>query len=292
MNRMSNWLKAGSLSLAMPLVVSALGCAVAPAGDETQKSGESVGATTEAFGGYWVYTQNVYSATSLDLGVDTNKSCFLAGVSGNLSSWAGLETVTQGTYIAVDRRNGHYFLDISPSADGASVAGIEVGAKAICLPTVTNRTAPVFHIEGYSNAAPTLLAPATKGRQCFLTGIQNTYNFSDPKQAFQHAGDSLRVYQSGGNWYLTATGVAAGYAACVDVNGAYNPWEWIAPSSGTINEPLASTSGGVQCLLSGIGGNFQQGNSWADGVDIGLKSSAQWQMTVSNGKTGWSTCVW
>lgn len=292
MNRMSNGLKACSLSLAMASMVVGMGCAVAPAGDDAPKGGESVAATNEAFAGYWIYTQHVYSATSLDLGVDTNKTCFLSGVSGNLTSWAGLETETQGTYITVDRRNGHYYLDISPSEDGSTVAGVEVGAQAICLPTVKNRVDPVFLLEGYSSTAPVVIAPATPGRQCFLTGVENIYRYGDPKQAFETAGDSLRVYEQNGNWYLAATGVAAGYAACVDVNGAYNQWEYIAPTTGTINEPLAGTAGGVQCVLAGIGGNFDEGNSWADGVGIGLQSSTQWQMTVSNGKRGWATCVW
>jgi hypothetical protein len=289
--RIATWKNLCGLSLALPMALAAMGCAIAPA-DGSEPKAEAIGTAEAAYSGYWNYTWNVSSASSLDLGVDTGKSCFLAGITGNLTSYAGLETVTQGTFVNVDIRNGHYFLDISPSADGVSVAGQMIGATVICLPTIGHRTTPVTHAGWSSSTAPTLIAPATAGRRCFLTGVENVSDFSDAHQAFGESTDSLQVFQSSGNWYLGGTGIAAGSAGCVDVDGSNSGWEYIAPTKGTITEKMAAASGGVQCLLTGIGGDFQA-DSWSDGVTITEQESLlQWNMTVSNGKTGWSNCVY
>jgi hypothetical protein len=287
MNGMAIWKHVCAVSLALPLAFAAEGCAVQTADGTSAPADEKVATSSEAFNGGWGYTWNVSSQSSLDMGADANKSCFLAGVTGNLVSELGFETVTQGSYVQINRRNGHYYLDIDPS-----VGGEPEGGTVFCVPTVANRTTPVTHFNWNSQTAPTFLGAATPGRQCFLTGVENISEQSEAHQDFSEAGDSLQVFKSGNSWYLGGTGVAAGQAACVDVSGVAGGWEWIAPTYGTATHDLAGAGGGVTCMLTGIGGSFKA-NSWSDGVVISEEQSLlKFQMTVSNGKTGWTTCVY
>jgi hypothetical protein len=206
-------------------------------------------------------------------------TCFLAGVSGTL--W-------ESSYATVYGSDNTWFLDVQPPT---SEPGDEVAAKAVCLNTSD------YSATGYStftNGTKTLSSTAG-GTQCFLSSVFSSYS------SFWF-GASASISVDGSNWVLTTSGLdgdgSDGVGAiCLPVPGAWT-YEWnhttgtytIANPGGTPSWQ-DTESNPVACGIRGISGEFQGDAS--DGVDMNWPSSwgGYWNMTATNGKYGWLTCL-
>ena len=55
--------------------------------------------------------------------------------------------------------------------------------------------------------------------------------------------------------------------------------------------PLSQNPGSVTCLLTGVGGHFND-NDWVDGAYVSYDPGIiQFYMNTKNGHTGWANCV-
>ena len=264
------------LWMAMPLAFFAVGCG----GEMPEDTGapvadEALAETEQAVGlagSYWWGTTNNGNTTT-NLGTATDRTCFLTGVQGNLKPTVAGNSSFVGLYIY----NGDWWVTVTHFNSKALSAGVQ------CISTDTNRTAEVTWTEG---TAAKLLGAVTGQRRCFLTRVES-------RGGFVTNADHVRVWNDGLNWYLGGDLSAAGgaRARCVDVPTEHSGWHYIAGDPGGFTANMAYDPGGVACLLSGIGGHFTA-NSFTDGVSIDYNSGTRyWEMTVVNGKRGWSSCV-
>jgi len=267
-----------------PLALFAAACA---APTDTDRQDPAVSATSQAFSGYssWIWRVNDGGTAPADLGSDTSQTCFLSGVGGNLKSLDA--PGTPGNYagspeVNVFRQGGHYWLAVYSTDAGYSLEG-----QAKCIPTVQGRTAVSTWSTGH---AAVNLGAATSTRRCFLTSVRNDDTYFPSVESWAHDDDYVHVWSDGSDWWLGGNGHAMGSAACVDVNTGDGTWHWIAGTTGSYTQDLAYNSGGVQCLLTGIGGRFRT-NDWDDGIYTHYHGDTrQWVMTLDNAKQGWASC--
>jgi len=136
---------------------------------------------------------------ALDLGVVAGRTCFLAGVWGNLQPASGGYSQVQ-----VIQSGGHWGLQIVP-------AGNPLGGTAVCVPGNTVKAGSWF-----SGAGETDLGSGAT-RRCFLSGVININGFTA-------SSDYVRVRKVGDTWFLGGN-IPAGKdvraaATCVDVPSA------------------------------------------------------------------------
>lgn len=288
------------MKLAYAALIAALpltgGCTAQTSDEAANGSNEQVGKTSEAFTGYWTWSRGLVSNTTLawPLGSDKQMTCFLSGVGGVLRTEQGAMeppgSVYSGSYAGVEDQSGQWYLDTVDATGGEAVE-----ASTVCIPSVANQ------VTGYwttGMAAQVVIGDYKNhpNRQCGLTAVANSDPYySDSK--WKSSGDSVFVTHDNTNWYINGTGNAEGWAVCVDVGGAWNPWTW-EPWPGDANTinllhhiDHGSAPLGAQCFLTGIGGSFRD-NSWSDGVFVTYDSgSLDWNLSVSNYKLGEAVCV-
>lgn len=263
--------------MAVPFAAFAVGCGgelpeQAPA---TPEAAEAVAQTEQgvaATNTYWWGTSN-NGTTTTNIGTATDRTCFLSGVQGNLRPAIAGNPSSAGVYIY----NGNWMLFVSHLNSKALSAGV------VCISTDTNRTAEMTWTEG---SAARLLGAVTSTRRCFLTRVEGTGGFTTNS-------DYARVWNDGLNWYLggNLTGAGGARARCVDVPTDQGSWLYGAGDPGGFTANMTYDPGGVACMLTGVGGHFTA-NSFTDGVSIDYNSGTRyWEMTVVNGKRGWSSCV-
>jgi hypothetical protein len=256
-----------------PLALVALGCVGSPDADAAT---ESVGASSEAFSGYWGYSYGTTGNAVIDIGSSTDRTCFLTGVTARPSTNAEVSILPDGSQ--------DWVLTVDPNYQGMG------GAFASCVGSAAGRTPVVYWAGGPAKN----LGAVTASRRCFLTAVRMELGFNQD-------GDYVRIFTgldaNGVNsWWLGGVQssqdsyVSAG-AVCIDVSGDDGSWVYQAGDIGTTTIPLAYNPGGVDCFLTGIGGRFVTGN-WNDGVfitnQVGIN---QFTLTTVNGKTGWANCV-
>jgi hypothetical protein len=273
------------LFLAAPLALFAVGCgeglpeelpgAEASATPEAEVDSDSLATAEQAIGlggTYWWGTSN-NGNTATNIGTTANRTCFLTGVQGNLKpasagGWSSAGVFQSGT---------DYVMFVQHNNSKALSSGVQ------CINTATNRTPEVTWRQGQ---AAKVLGAATASRRCFLTMVESGGGFNANS-------DYARVWKDDYNWYLGGSLSAAGgaRAVCVDVAADYGGWLWIAGDPGGFTANLAYNPGGVACMLSGIGGQYDTSN-FSDGVSIDYNSGTRYfEMTVTNGKRGWGNCV-
>ncbi len=234
-------------------------------------------------GGYgeWdtgVVIQASYYGTSIPLsGTPADTTCFLAGISGTLKA---------GTWAAVTPDplpSGPWTLSVN--SDGL---GDEIEAKAVCLnlPFTYN----VFNQD--ENGSQTLASTAN-GTQCML------YSVSTDMGEFAN-GATATIGIVGNNWVLSVSGIdqyqSSVEAVCFEVPESYYYWWNNWTGTYTVKRSTWPTfqdtaANPVACGLRGISGAFD-GLAY-DGVDMNWPSAwgGYWNMTATNGKDGWLTCL-
>ena len=246
-------------------------CAVDVGQDSADPAaGQEVTARQDAFSAQWNFSWGVTQPSSIVLGPNNDRTCFLTGMVGDLGS--------NGSG-SVDISGANWVLNVKPE-------GSPLGAYARCVNTVANRTADV----PWQTGQPAVnIAVAAAHRQCFLTGLAgNTHGVSN--RGFRDEFDDVQVQKQGSTWLLGGhqSGGAIAKAACVDITTNVGSWLWVAGDN-TRKDPMASNPGDVTCFLTGIGGNFSKGD-WADGAFI-TEEKGQFFMNTKNRKRGWATCA-
>jgi hypothetical protein len=227
--------------------------------------------------GVWTFSWKCAGSCTLDLGTPTNRTCFLAGVRGDLTGKITQPILTSLVRVVLD---GNWSLEVR-SALGNRLAG-----DAICVDTAVNRTSKYTWSSG---AASTPMGAGTAARRCFLTDV---YNYD----SFKLNTDYARVWKDSftGTWYLNGNlsgmyGATVG-AICIDVSADFGSWLWTSGDPGSRLEDLAHDPGGVACAMTGLGGHFTA-NDYSDGVQIKYDiGTSYWQQQTVNGKSAWSNC--
>ena len=231
----------------------------------------------------WARQDNLpTSSNRADIGPDTDRTCFLAGVAGNLRSSYGAPqpsgTLYTGATSRVYRSGGRWYINATTGS------GFEkIKTTAMCVNLVAGRIDPV----SWSGGAAKKIAAVAPGRRCFLTEVTNTDMYYDDVN-YTDADDLLRVWSDGLNWYIGGSGHAQGAAACVNVASDLGEWNW---ANGTTNIAYNDQNPGTQCFLTGVRGRFRT-NDWSNGVRVGYDSGLnQYTLTASTGKRGWARCI-
>ncbi|WP_437589292.1 hypothetical protein [Sorangium sp. So ce1000] len=279
-----NKLRSAHLGPVLALLVAplALGC-VSEVGHEDEGALDEPVGEAQAAVGWWSYGWGCSGSCELNLGSDTDRTCFLSGV------WGKLGASSQAS-VRVTRSGGQWTLYVD------SASGQNLGANAVCVNTVENRTGQYTWTWGPGDGLPTSMGFGTSSRRCFLTQVTSNGAFKYNNWITDYA----RVLKDvSGEWFLegaSTTGVdtpvtATVKAICVDVPQNYGAWQWIAGNNHRI-DPLANDSiGGVVCGMTGLGGPFTS-NSWTDGVWLEYNSTTlDWEQHTVNNKTAWSQCV-
>jgi hypothetical protein len=264
------------LGLGWPLLATlALGCAY-EVGDADDPGTEEIGQTQQAFNGLWHYHNTSTINQNFDIGSNTNRACFLTGVSGSLrgssQQWHGA-VIYEGT--------SNYTLRLSQH-------GGKIHADVACVTTWAGR----LKSKTWNNGdAPTKLGAVTSNRRCFLSGVQARAD------AFANLADTVRVWSDGANWWLGGDvphDVIAS-AMCVDIATDYGTWHYTATGSGVVHEPLALSSNPVfkACGLRHLQGKFPTGSDITKGVRATINSGlGQWFLDIKGDKSGVVNCVW
>jgi hypothetical protein len=267
-------------TLTLLVLIAATGCTERPTAES---------AISQSLSGFWFYTWGCAGdCPQLDLGTDTDRTCFLAGIRGDLAATS---------HVAVTRSGGHYWLDVYNNHAN------ELMADAACAAGTTNRTSEYTQV---GNGTLTIGAGSST-RRCFLTSV---YANAAPANAFSNGSDYARVYFQSGSWMLTNSQSVSPYASawigatCVDVPTLLASGVSSAPDPGTHEDALVSTTfGDTACGLTGIGGHFYTDN-YDDGAHIRLNAPGNdlsfcapgtcnydWFLDTVNGKRAWYACV-
>jgi hypothetical protein len=203
-----------------------------------------IGETETALAGFSNYSWGCAGdCPDLDMGSDTNRTCVLRGVRGDLAPPAR---------VAIERRaDGHYWLDVY--SGGAH----PLMAEVVCLSTVANRTGQYWAIGNTT----TLIPPGTGSRRCFLSSILTN---PAPADAFSQGTDSARVTKNifTGNWQLTNSQSISPYASawigatCVDADYVVSFSYSIAESAEYFDVSASSEDTVEACAVNGLGGHF------------------------------------
>jgi len=263
-------------SLVATAALAGAGCAIDEAGDEPgDEPADEVltGQTQQEVSSFGIWNWGCSSGPcALDLGVITGRTCFLAGVWGNLQPSSGGYSQVQ-----VIQSGGHWGLQIVP-------AGNPLGGTAVCIPGTTVKQGSWF-----SGAAETNLGSGAQ-RRCFLSGVINIDGMTNWT-------DYLRVRQVAGTWFLGGN-IPAGKdtraaAICVDVPTAGGDFGMVV-SDGFSNLHAAvqdNNPWGWACGLKKLGGHFTT-NAWNDGVWLEYNNGiSMWELNGVNGKQATVSCV-
>jgi hypothetical protein len=272
------------------------GCAIDGGDADDGVDGESLNEVTSELNlGRWYSAWGTTSGADHDVGVDSDWTCFLAGVAGNLNAGWGWDDGGSPSIARLFISGGEWKLSARGGRDvGDVVIGNPVNAHAVCISTAADRTFYSDGGPGHFLNQKKYLEPVQSGRQCFLTEVSG-YSGSWSSSAAR-----VRLIQENGNWYLETAniGQSAGIpkfsAVCFDLprgtwvgtgtRGAANP------GSVTYNMLYEATAG--VCGLTGIQGPLKY-DEWDDGAMITWPASSPgvWTLRVEDGKRGWVTCL-
>jgi hypothetical protein len=290
------------------VIAALLSCAVVSgcAMQTNQSDNESTGDTSQALSAFWraswgTTQASIYNAA--DLGPIAGRTCFLAGVAGNLSAgeqWSSRGVMSEA---AIEQHNGHYWLVAGGGADAfGAFYNNPVNAHAACVYTKPTGGASLNGL----GEGQTVIASVAPGRQCFLDGIYSVTGL------WTSAADYVKVWHDNTNWYLSTNmtkqgqingvGDSFGFlnasAVCLDAPAGASirfPPSISADDPGYTNYKFLAWEGdtAASCGLTGIQGHFTA-NDWNDGAMLNWPSASNpewWSATVENGKTAWSACI-
>ncbi len=234
--------------------------------------------------GYEVWFQNLAGYNTLNLQVGPSQAtCFLSGIGGNLS--LGSLATGQWAGAMLDTSSGLYSLETSSGTSTTEFAE----AHVTCVWTTKNQL--VVPLVGGPTNPSTTLEPAATGRQCFVQGIQS-YGSDLGNSAAQV---NVFLDSTTNNWTLQAKNLSGNttvYAVCVDGLDKATSFEenhWT--GTFTVSTLQQTDSAPVACGLRGFAGAFT--GSGSDGVNLNWPKSnpGDWNLTATNGKFGWLTCL-
>jgi hypothetical protein len=285
---MTKWIRV----IATVSTLSLGGCVADGAGPDTKVTDDPQQKTS----GYWIYEWDRPTNLPEDdnyhsMGSPSNKTCFLAGLTGTMVSG---DEGTVGTELYTSAYAGVLDDGWGAAADYDIVAypgvsGEKLGARAVCAATTAGQS-DVYYYDATEGGPAVKMAPTDSPLTiCGLTAVaQPTFNF-DPtgNLDFNAIGDELHIFASDGYWYLGGAGNAAGYAQCIQVSARSDEW--------TVNNSSVDLSSGAgrECFLTGLKGIWQT-SDFGNGVWIDYDADLlQWTLTGTGGgyKRAWARCM-
>ncbi len=225
------------------------------------------------------FTCSTTPSCRFDLGSDSNRACFLAGIRGPAGGLGG----SFGSYTSIYDTGSTWALAVYPPAGGT------LKVTTACVSPAGNVTKQLWNSTFPTSAEQ--IPNTTPQSRCFLS------IFSGQAGGLTHYNDSIKTWKdSAGKWWIGGSTVGDSYlsggAICFDVAVNHSTWAWGQGSSGSITGDIGSNStGGVACGLTELGGKFTT-NSTSDGVHINyLSGSAQWIWTFVNYKHAHANCI-
>jgi hypothetical protein len=240
-------------------------------------------------------------------------SCFLSGVSGNLSEgeqWYGGSRVSEAGLRGGRLRAHGGAYDPGTSSDLPNWINNYVGARAICVSDWDAAYVGSALLEVGATSPGSLTTSSVKiagpdwsgHRQCWLTslsGVSGTWVSANSYAKVKLYTTTDAQHPTAG-WYIDARLMQSNYghgevtAACWDFPGA-DDWgtHVVNPSAGSPNPTTWTTLAGSACGLTEVTGDFTS-NASQNGVYLTPPASApytSWSLTASVGKTGKAVCV-
>lgn len=227
---------------------------------------------------------------SVDLGPDSDRTCFLQGVTGELK---GAQGGTEGS-VKVRRQNGHWWLE-THYGNGSGVKGY-----AACIP-VTNNRQNIAWFGNTEDGPNTSFLPeesVNASTQCFLTGVAATTGFMHEDAVVKLAKEHIFTADGGfDSWVFRGwlveeqDGSRGGHAegVCVDFVSLYSLYTFQSASGSSGASTLLAPVSGNACGVTMLAGQFAAANH---GVDDGAKiypqiavGGGQWRAFSSSAKT-------
>jgi hypothetical protein len=215
----------------------------------------------------------------VNLGSSSDRTCFLAGISGMLAS--GTSSYPAGANIVDNGAWGYNLYILNPNYEN-------IGVMSVCIANTANRVTASWQAGTYA----TQIAPGPNStRRCFLSGI-----YSRNSIGFGSFSSSTLVWADGNYHYLGGSLPAGAndtaFATCVDIANDVGDYAYGngtgTPFFGNLN--YNSAPGGVACGLTGIGGQFTTRSE--PGVIVNYDGSSRyWNLSVAPWTGAWASCV-
>jgi hypothetical protein len=270
----------------LSVLVFASGCALDTDGETGDETGDDVETSSveQAFSSLWYYSWGDTKLSSADLGSATGRACFMSGVAGYLTvnNWPeGEGQAGAGVYIDA---NNHYRIFVDP----AFTATLQTWVR--CAGSTSLTTEKTWR----SGDAPTILAPVTTNRRCFITKLTTGRDNEFSHGAFQSTLDNVWVTNDGTNWYINGNvdGLVWVRARCMDVNEDLGQF-WGYSSPGNTNVwPLVQATNGATCFLTQVTGKLNAANDWVQGPYVSHNAAYNfYDFNTKNGTGGRVRCV-
>ncbi|MCY1077669.1 hypothetical protein [Archangium lansingense] len=185
-------------------------------------------------------------ADATPMGATADRFCFLNRIRGNF--------VSAGSYMDIFASGGSWYLRGGGDTRGTARCATRTSATGLSSEYVWKA----------GQRLPTNMGTTT-GRVCFLVRVSGS---------FDSGADWVRVYASGGSWFLfgdSAKGDGGAQARCVNVSSFSGEYSW--SSSQSYDTHMGVTSGRV-CALTYMAGRFDSVNDY---IDI-YASSGSWYL--------------
>ena len=274
----------------LALVSTLSGCAMESAdgqlGDEEAKE-----QTAEALGVWGTASWGSGNGPNpLDLGSDSNRTCFLTGIRGQLYA----DDDTPDAKVGVYQQNGHWWLEAKRGA-GSSTG---VVGDAVCISNTSNRT--TFG-NMYGSGLAYNYVPRSRARQCFLSHFQVTSGFAWQGSNTTMPGARLEkstLFENGTAtpiWKLTSyftpeqEGLGGSVSAvCVDIGKTAEIFfSWDNPTPLNVMSTINTA-----CGLTRLSGNFyDHGPNSGNGARVYQGSNGMWQVTAGYTKGVEGSCI-
>lgn len=193
-------------------------------------------------------------ASATSLGTTSGRACFFNRIRGRFD--------TSPDYVRIFAADGSWYLH-----GGGDTRAI---ARCASLPPGGSVSGEYDWVAG--RQLPVNMGTAS-GRVCFLTRVQGDFDSS---------ADWVRVYVSGGSWFLFGSASKASgraHARCIPVSSYSGEHSW--SSSQYYDEHMGTTSGRV-CALTYMGGQFDSVNEY---IDI-YASAGSWYLGGASSLSG------
>jgi hypothetical protein len=218
----------------------------APATEATQGGAEpTMGTATQELNSLGAYTwKSPADATSM--GATADRACFLTRIQGDFA--------TASNAVEIFGRLGSWYLRGSGNT----------GATGRCASLPAGTTFSAEYTLAAGQRLPTNMGTTT-GRVCYLVRVAGSFN---------SGADWVRIYSSGGAWFLFADSTAGNVSAqarCVTTSALTGEYGW--SSSQGHDTHLGTTSGRV-CALTSMSGRF---DSMSDNIHV-YASAGSWYL--------------
>lgn len=221
------------------------------------------------------------TGTHVLVGPASDRTCFIAGVSGYLD--ADQQAITE-FLVYVDSSDNNYYL-LAPGAENFGVQRVTVA----CINTVQNRA----FARATQGTTGQFAGPNGAQRRCFLTGGSFWCNKNNCDGNYL---DTIAMTQFGGSWYATTSGAAVeADGVCVDVPTQVTAIGYGHDADGEVSGPITSNPGGVACGLTSLQGKW--GNAYSTSRTVGMGgvkinyASGNYTWTFDNHVGAYVQCV-